>query len=62
MQGIQVQLEGLQGRIYESDYDGDPAVTTHTLTTQVSWSDVKDFSMGYDDFEENHYVIFFRRQ
>lgn len=62
MQGIQVQLEGLQGRIYESDYDGDPAVTTHTLTTQVSWSDVRDFSMAYDDFADNHYVIFFRRQ
>jgi hypothetical protein len=62
MQGIQVQIEGLQGRIYEAPYDGDPAVTTHTLTTQIAWSDVRDFSMAYDDLADNHYVIFFRRQ
>lgn len=62
VQQIMVQVEGLSGRLYDSPDGGAPGVTTHTLTEQVRWSDVTGLNMAYDDMEDNHYVLFFRRQ
>jgi hypothetical protein len=61
VQSIQVQMEGFNGRIYESPYNLDPAQTTHTLTSPVTWSDVNTINMAYDDAQGNHYVLFFTR-
>lgn len=62
MQQIMVQLEGSSGRLYDSPDGGAPSVTTHTLTEPVTWSEVTGLNMAYDDLQDNHYVIFYRRQ
>lgn len=62
LQQISVQVEGFSGRLYDSPDGGAPTVTTHTLTEPVTWSDVTGLNLAYDDTEDHHYVIFFRRQ
>ncbi|HWQ93606.1 MAG TPA: hypothetical protein VN673_18235, partial [Clostridia bacterium] len=62
MQSIQVQIEGQNGRVYGSPWDWDPAQTVHVLSSPVTWSTVRGLNMGYDDWEGNHYVLFFMRQ
>lgn len=58
---IQVQVEGLVGgRIYESALLA-PGITSDTLTTNVSWSNVSTIHMAYDDSLGNHYVVSFSK-
>jgi len=59
--GIQVQVDGVGGnRIYDSPWLM-PAVTSHTLTSPVTWSNVGMIFMAYDDSLGNHYVVSFAK-
>ncbi|MBW8863351.1 MAG: hypothetical protein JF609_00195 [Verrucomicrobia bacterium] len=58
---IQLQIEGyVGGRIYNSP-NLMPAVTSHTLTSSVSWTNVSSFNLAYNDSLGNHYVVFFQK-
>lgn len=58
--GIQVQIEGATGRIYDSPFLA-PDVTSHTLASTVNWTDVSNIFMAYDDTFGNHYVVSFSK-
>ncbi len=57
---IQVEIDGLPGRIYESP-TLTPGTLAHTLTTSVSWSAVHMLHLAYDDSLGNRYVISFTK-
>jgi hypothetical protein len=59
---IMVQVQGMSGRLYDSPDGGSPAITTHTLLEPVTWADVTNVSMAYDDENDNHYVLFYQRR
>lgn len=62
MTGIQVQIEGyVGGRIYESPWGDDPAITSHVLEENILWSNVSAVNMAYNDSLGNHYVVFYRK-
>ncbi|HOC56336.1 MAG TPA: hypothetical protein PKI20_12010 [Verrucomicrobiota bacterium] len=61
MTGIQVQIDGNGGRIYDSPWSDYPAITSHTLLEPILWSDVSGVNLAYDDSLDNHYVVFFRK-
>lgn len=58
--GLQVQVDGLVGRIYDSPRLA-PGITAHSLTGNVTWSDVSMIYMAYDDSLGNHYVVSFSK-
>ena len=59
--GIQLQVGGSGGdRIYDSPWLT-PGVTSHTLTSTLTWSSVGMIYMAYDDSLDNHYVVSFTK-
>lgn len=58
---IQVQIQGMDGRLYNSPEIEDPVINYQTVSPAVTWSTVTTVTMAYNDTLGNHYVTFFRK-
>jgi hypothetical protein len=59
---VQVQVDTRSsGRAYDSPEIDDPATKSHALAQPVSWGDVSNITMAFNDSLLNHYITFFRK-
>lgn len=57
---IQVQIDGMGSRIYNSP-ELDAGATSHTLASTINWADVQAIYMAYNDSLGNHYIVMFAK-
>lgn len=56
---VELRIDGIGGRLY--DVEVTPNETSHSVTSPVTWNDVSDIQMVYNDDRGNQYVSFWRR-
>ncbi len=66
MENIQIRVNGTSGgRLYDGGHDHNgrilPAVTNHTPTTAVAWTNVSSIQMLFEDTVGNQYVTYWNR-
>jgi hypothetical protein len=59
IQTVELRVDGIGGRLYDAEVA--PDQTSHSVTSPVTWNDVSDIQMVYNDDRGNQYVSFWNR-